>query len=53
MSEDELISAVIASKLVKRCEKNFDDTKLKMNFSKPRIEWIRKKINELKYKFSK
>ena len=53
MSEDELISALIVSKSVKKSEKNFDDTKLKINFSKPRIESIRKKFNELKYKFSK
>ena len=53
MSEDELISALIASKSVKKSEKNFDDTKLKIKFSKPKIERIRKKINELKYKFSK
>ena len=41
MSEDELISALIASKSVKKSEKHFNDTKPKINFSKPRInqEW--------------
>ena len=32
---------------------NFDDTKPKINFSKPRIEKIRKEFNESRYKFSK
>ena len=34
-------------------EKNFDDTKPKINFSTSRIEEIRKQINELRHKFSK
>ena len=50
MSEDKLLSALISSKPVKKSGKNFDDTKPKINFSKPRIENVRK---ELKYKFSK
>ena len=53
MSEDELLSALIASKPVKKSENNFDDTKPKITFSKPRIENIRKEFNESRYKFSK
>ena len=53
MSEDELISALIASKSVKKSEKNFDNTKPKINFSKARIEKIRKEFNESRHKFSK
>ena len=53
MSEDELISALIASKSVKKSEKNFDNTKPKINFYKARIEKIRKEFNESRYKFSK
>ena len=44
MSEDELLSAVISSKPVKKREKNFDDKKPKITFSKPRIEKIRKEL---------
>ena len=42
MSEDTLLSALKASELFKIIEKNFDGTKPKINFSKPRIEKIRK-----------
>ena len=38
MSEDRLLSAIKALESVKKIEKNFDDTKPKINFSKPRIE---------------
>ena len=38
---------------MKESEKNFDDAKPKINFSKPRIEKIRKEFNESKNKFSK
>ena len=41
MSEVELLSALISSKPVNKSEKNFDDIKPKINFSKPRIEKIR------------
>ena len=44
MSQDELLSALKASKLLKESEKNFDKT---------RIEKIRKKINDSRHKFSK
>ena len=44
MSEDRLLSAFKASESLKESEKNFDDTKPKINFSKSRIEEIRKKI---------
>ena len=37
MSEDELVSALSSSKPVKKSEKNFDDTKPEINFSKARI----------------
>ena len=47
MSEDELLSAITLSKLVKK------DKKPKTNFSKARIEKIRKEFNESRYKFSK
>ena len=47
MSEDELLGAVISSKPVKKSEK------LKINFSKPKIEKIRKEFNKLRHKFSK
>ena len=53
MSEDELLSALISSKPVKKIEENFDDTKPKIDFSKPRIGKIRKKFNESRHKFSK
>ena len=47
MSEDELLSAVTSSKPVRK------DEKLKTNFSKARIENIRKEFNESRHKFSK
>ena len=53
MSEDELLSALISSKPVKGSENNFDGTKPKIKFSKPRIEKIRKESNESRYKFFK
>ena len=42
MYEDRLLSSLKASESLKEREKNFDDTKPKINFSKPRIEKIRK-----------
>ena len=39
--------------MIKESERNFDDTKPKINLSKSRIEKIRNKINELRRKFSK
>ena len=36
-----------------KSEKNFVDPKPKINFSKPRIEKIRKEFNESRHKFSK
>ena len=53
MSEDELLSALNAPESLKESEKNFDDTKPKINFSKARIEKIRKQFNESRHKFSK
>ena len=47
MSEDELLSALTSPKPVKKGKK------LKANFSKARIEKIRKEFNESRYKFSK
>ena len=47
------LSALIASKPVEKSEKNSDEAKPEINFSKPRIEKIRKKINESRYAFSK
>ena len=47
MSEDELLSALISSKPVKKGKKP------KTNFSKARIQKIRKEFNESRYKFSK
>ena len=38
---------------MKESEKNFDDTKPKINFSKPRTEKIRKEFTELRHRFSK
>ena len=40
MSEDRLLSVLKASESLKESEKNFDNTKPKINFSKPRIEKI-------------
>ena len=51
MSEDRLLSALKES--LKESEKNFDDRKLKTNFSKARIEKIRKEFKESRHKFSK
>ena len=45
MSEDRLLSALKASESLKENEKNFDDTKPKINFFKPRIKKIRKEFN--------
>ena len=53
MSDDSLLSALKASESLKESEKNFDDTKPKIIFSKSRIEKIRVKFKESKYKFSK
>ena len=53
ISEDELFSALISSKPVKTREKKFDDTKPNINFSKARIEKIRKEFDESRHKFSK
>ena len=47
MSKDELLSALTPLKPVKKGEKP------KTNFSKARIEKIRKEFNESRYKFSK
>ena len=44
MSEDQLLSAFIASKPVKKSENNFVDKKPKIIFSRSRIETIRIKI---------
>ena len=49
MSEDKLLSALKESESLNENEKNFDDRKPKIIFSKPRIEKIRK----LRYRFSK
>ena len=46
-SEDELLSSLTSSKPVKKGKKP------KTNFSKARIEKIRKEFNESRYKFSK
>ena len=51
ISED--ISAIKASESLKESEKNFDRTKPKINFSKSRMEEIRKKFNESRHKFFK
>ena len=53
MSEGRLLSAHKTSESLKESAKNFDDTKPKINFSKLRIEKIRKEFNELRHKFSK
>ena len=49
----ELLSALKASESLKESEKGFDDTKPKINFSKGRIEKIRKEFNESRHKFFK
>ena len=48
-----MLSALKASESLKESEKNCNDTKPKINFSKPRIEKIRKEFNESRHKFSK
>ena len=53
ISEDRILSDLKALESLKESEKNFDDTKSKIKFSKPRIEKIRKEFNELRHKFSK
>ena len=53
MSEDELLSALNGPESLKESEKNFDDPKPKIKFSKLRIEEIRKNFNELRHKFYK
>ena len=53
MPEDRLLSALKAAESLKENEKNFDGTKPKINFSKPRIEKIRREFNESRHKFSK
>ena len=53
MSEDELLSALNAPKSLKESEKNFDDTKPKIIFSKPKIEKITKEFNESRHKIFK
>ena len=53
MSEDRMLSAPKESKSLKESENNFDITKPEINFSKSRIEKIRKKINDSRHKFSK
>ena len=53
MSEDGILSALKDSDSLKESEKNFDDTKTKIIFSKPRTEKIRKEFNESRHKFSK
>ena len=53
MSEDRLLSALKESESLKESEKNFDDTKPNTNFSKARIENIRKEFNESRHTFYK
>ena len=53
LSAIKTIKSSYVIKTSKKSEKNFDDTKPKINFSKSRIEKIRKKFNESKHKFSK
>ena len=47
LSEDELLTPLTLSKSLKK------DEKPKINFSKARIEKIRKEFNELRHKLSK
>ena len=47
ISEDELLNALTSSKSVKK------DKKPKTNFSKARIEKIRKEFHQSRYRFSK
>ena len=51
MPEDKLLSALKASESLKESEKNFDDTKPKLKFSKSRTEKTRKQFNQLMHKF--
>ena len=44
MSEDKLLSALKASESLKESEKNFDDTKPKINFSTSKIKKIEKNL---------
>ena len=53
MSEGELLSAITQSKKAKKRKKAKNCKKPKADFSKARIEEIRKEFNELRYKFSK
>ena len=53
MYEDGLLSALNAPESLKGNEKNFDDTKTKISFSKARIEKISKEFNESRHKLSK
>ena len=53
MCEDRLLTALKASELLKEIQKNFDDTKPKLNFYKARIAKIREEFSELGHKFSK
>ena len=53
MSEDRLLSALKASESLEESQKNFDDTKTKLNFYKARIQKIREEFNELRHKLSK
>ena len=46
MSKDELLSALTSSKPIRKDETNSKETKSNMNFSKSRIEKIRKEFNE-------
>ena len=46
MSEKSIKSALKASKSLKESEKNFDDTKPKINFPRSKIEKIRKEFNQ-------
>ena len=53
MSEDRLLSALKALASLKKSEKNFDDTKPKIKFPKPRIKKIKREFNESRHNFSK
>ena len=49
MSEDELLSALKESELLKESVKNFDDTKPKINFSTPKIKIEKSLFKPKKY----
>ena len=51
MPDNRLLSALKALGSLKGSKKNFDDTKPKINFSKQRIEKIRKEFIDTRYKF--